>query len=307
MLVEPSYEEDRDGRGSPRPGYAALLRALHGTDLDELVRAVGGHLAGHGVTFGGQPFVVDPIPRLIPAAEWEALAVGLGQRARALNAFLADAYGEQRIVAAGVLDAATITDAEGYEPQLSGRIPAGAAAAAIIGFDLVRVPDGRFLVLEDNLRTPSGIAYLVAAREAVRAALPRGVPVPQPVAPAILKLLDDTLHAAVPDGGPERPTIVLLTDGPDSAAFYEHRTLARALRIPLVRTADLRRTGDRLRARLHDGRETVVDVVYLRRGGTGPSRRTGRRRRSASCCASRGWRGRSGWSTTSATASPTTS
>jgi uncharacterized circularly permuted ATP-grasp superfamily protein len=264
MASESPYEEDRDGAGEPRPVYADLLRALSDVDLDELVGAVRGHLGDHGVTFGGQPFVVDPIPRLIPAEEWEALAAGLRQRARALNAFLSDVYGARRIVSAGILDAATIEDAEGYEPQLAGRVPAGAAAAAIIGFDLVRAPDGRFLVLEDNLRTPSGIAYLIAARDAVRAALPPGVPQPQPVAPAILDLLGDTLRAAVPAQAPERPTVILVSDGPDNVAFYEHQVLARALDIPLLTPARLHRAGDRLHAVLPDGGEAEVDVVYRR-------------------------------------------
>jgi uncharacterized circularly permuted ATP-grasp superfamily protein len=264
MASEPSFDEDRHGDGSPRPGYTVLLRALRDADLEELVTAVRGHLDEREVTFDGQPFVVDPIPRLITAGEWEALAAGLRQRARALNAFLADIYGERRVVAAGVLDATTVEGAEGYEPQLAGRIPAGTAAAAVIGFDLVRAPDGRFLVLEDNLRTPSGIAYLIAAADAVRAALPTGVGEPRPSGPAILELLADALRGAVPDTAPPRPTIILLSDGPDNNAFYEHRTLARALDIPLLTADRLRRVGDRLRARLHDGSEAEVDVVYRR-------------------------------------------
>jgi uncharacterized circularly permuted ATP-grasp superfamily protein len=264
MASESPYEEDCDGAGEPRPIYAALLDALKRVDLDELVDAVRGHLRDHGVTFGGQPFIVDPIPRLIPADEWETLDAGLRQRARALNAFLADAYGERRIVEAGILNAATIDGAEGYESQLAGRVPSGSAAAAIIGFDLVRAPDGRFLVLEDNLRTPSGIAYLVAAREAVQTALPPSVREPRPVAPAILELLGDTLRAAVPDAAPERPMIIIVSDGPDNVAFYEHRTLADALGIPLVTPARLHRAGDRLRAMLPDGSEADVDVVYRR-------------------------------------------
>jgi uncharacterized circularly permuted ATP-grasp superfamily protein len=264
MASETPYEEDRDGDGAPRPVYTPLLDALDGADLDAIADAVQRHLDDGGVTFGGQSFVVDPIPRLITAEEWKPLVVGLGQRARALNAFLADVYGERRIVTAGVLNAATIEDAEGYEPQLAGRIPAGATAASVIGFDLVRAPDGHFVVLEDNLRTPSGIAYLIAARDAVRAALPPGVPEPQPVVPAILELLGDTLRAAVPRRAPDRPTIVLVTDGPGNVAFYEHRTLARALGILLLTPADLRRRGDRLCAQLPDGSEAEVDVVYRR-------------------------------------------
>ena len=264
MASEAPYEEDRDGEGRPRPLYAALLDALNDADLEAIVGVVQRRLADDGVSFGGLPFVVDPIPRLIPAEEWELLVVGLAQRARALNAFLSDVYGERRIVEAGVLTAATIEEAEGYESQLAGRVPAGATAASVIGFDLVRGADGRFVVLEDNLRTPSGIAYLIAARDAVRAALPAGVPEPLPVAPAILELLADTLRAAVPRVAPQRPTIVLVSDGPGNVAFYEHQTLARALGIPLLTPADLRRTGDRLCARLPDGREAEIDVVYRR-------------------------------------------
>ncbi len=264
MTSDAPYDEDRDADGSPRPHYAALLGALTDADLDAIVGAVARHLDDHGVTFGGQPFVVDPIPRLIPAEEWQPLVAGLGQRARALNAFLADVYGERRIIAEGVLSAATIEHAEGYEPQLAGRVPAGGAAASIIGFDLVRGPDGGFVVLEDNLRTPSGLAYLIAARDAVCAALPPGVPKPRPVGPAVLGLLGDSLRAAVPRPAPSHPTIVLVSDGPGNVAFYEHRTLARALGIPLLTPADLRRRDDRLFGVRPDGRETPVDVVYRR-------------------------------------------
>jgi hypothetical protein len=165
------YDEGRDAAGSPRPGYAEAFGALDGCDLDGLRRTVAHGLAQRGVSFGAQPFVVDPVPRLICAAEWDALADGLAQRARALNRFLLDAYGERRIVRAGVVSAATIEQAEGYEPELVGRMPRG-SPAAVIGFDVVRDPAGDFLVLEDNLRTPSGFAYALAARAALRDALP---------------------------------------------------------------------------------------------------------------------------------------
>ena len=264
MASEPPFDEAHHRDGSPRPGYATLLHALRDADLDALAAAVRDRLDAEGVSFGGQPFVVDPIPRLIAAHEWEPLAAGLRQRARALNAFLADVYGERRIVAAEIVEAAAIEGAEGYEPQLTGRVPAGPAAAAIIGFDLIRAPDGGFLVLEDNLRTPSGIAYLLAAGDAVRAALPPGAAAPPSAAPAVLELLGDALRAAVPDGAPQRPTIVLVSDGPDNVAFWEHRTLARVLEIPVLTADRLRRVGDRLRAWLPDGSEAEVDVVYRR-------------------------------------------
>ena len=91
--VEVSYSEDRDRSGAPRPHYAAALAALAAIDLDRLCDEVAAHLAQRGVSFGDQAFVVDPIPRLLAAAEWDRLATGLAQRARALNCFLIDAYG----------------------------------------------------------------------------------------------------------------------------------------------------------------------------------------------------------------------
>ena len=118
--------------------------------------------------------MVDIDPAAAVGRRVGAAGAGLEQRTRALNAFLTDVYGERRIVAAGIVAAATIEGAEGYEPDLAGRLPAGSPPAPIIGFDLVRDPDGVFLVLEDNLRTPSGFAYLAAARDALRRRCPRG-------------------------------------------------------------------------------------------------------------------------------------
>jgi uncharacterized circularly permuted ATP-grasp superfamily protein len=186
---------------------------------------------------------------------------------RALNAFLRDVYGERRIVAAGVVEAATIDHAEGYEPQLAGRIPPippPAAPAAIIGFDLVRAPDGRFVVLEDNLRTPSGIAYMTAARVALRATLPGGLPQPRPLEPAVYELLAATLRAAAPPHAGPDPMIVLVTDGPGNVAYHEHSRIAEAVGIPLLTPADLERDGDAVIARLPGGDRTAVDVVYRR-------------------------------------------
>ena len=121
-----------------------------------------------GLAFGpGQPIVVDPVPRLLDGAEWEALEAGLVQRAQALNAFLADVYGEQRIFAAGVVPDALLETASGYEPQMRGLLDPAVPAATVAGLDLVRDAGGELLVLEDNLRMPSGATYSLAVREAV--------------------------------------------------------------------------------------------------------------------------------------------
>jgi uncharacterized circularly permuted ATP-grasp superfamily protein len=257
-------DEERGPDGTLRPGYAQAFAALDGTDLHELRRAVAEHLRRAEVSFGGESFVVDPIPRLIPAAEWEPLAAGLAQRSRALNHFLRDAYGERRIVSAGVIPTDVIDDAEGFEPDLVGRLPSTGAPAAIIGFDLVRDPEGEFLVLEDNLRTPSGYSYLLAARRALNELLPHGFPRPRPVEPLTFELIERALRAAAPPNAGEDPCMVVLTDGPHNVAIHEHALAASGLGLPLVTLADLQGDGDGLRVRLGDGAARRVDVVYRR-------------------------------------------
>ncbi len=260
----PPFDEHRDAEGEVRHGYERLLTELEGVDLEELYQRVVQRLADDGASFGEQPFVIDIIPRLLSAAEWEPLARGLEQRTRALNAFLTDAYAERRIVDAGIVDADTIDSAEGYEPDLAGRLPASSPPAPIIGFDLVRDPDGVFLVLEDNLRTPSGIAYLTAARDALTAVLPDTIARPRPIDPEIYELLRATLvHAAPPGAGPD-PLLVVLTDGPGNFAHYEHARIAAAIGAPLATLDQLDPDGDRLRLRGGDGISRPVDVVYRR-------------------------------------------
>jgi uncharacterized circularly permuted ATP-grasp superfamily protein len=258
------YEEHRDPDGRVRPAYERLLAGLEGVDLEELYQRVVQRLADDGASFGDQPFVIDIIPRLLSATEWEPLARGLEQRTRALNAFLTDAYGERRIVGAGIVAAETIEGAEGYEPDLAGRLPAGSPPAPIIGFDLVRDPDGVFMVLEDNLRTPSGIAYLTAARDALIAVLPDTIPRPRPVDPEIYELLRATLVRAAPRHAGDDPQLVVLTDGPSNIAHYEHARVATAIGAPLATPDQLQADGDRLLLRGDDGTRRPVDVVYRR-------------------------------------------
>jgi len=262
------YDEDRDTDGGVRPGYVEAIEALESADLDALRRDVGRRLERRGVSFGDNAFVVDPVPRMIPAAEWDPLAAGLAQRARALNCFLRDAYGERRIVQEGVVAASLIDQADGYEPELSGRLPPQRWPAAVIGFDVVRDPDGEFLVLEDNLRTPSGISYALAARAALARALPPGFPRPRPIDPAAYVLLGAALRAAAPavrvaDG--DELCVVLMTDGPDNVAYYEHEQIAEHAGATLATLDDLVEDGDRLCLTLPGGAAPrPVDVVYRR-------------------------------------------
>jgi uncharacterized circularly permuted ATP-grasp superfamily protein len=261
------YDEAFAAGGEPRPHYAALLEALDGVDLAALRAAVNARVARDGVTFtttdGEQAFVIDPIPRILAADEWSALAAGLEQRVRALNAFVLDAYGERRAVAAGVLSDEAIDAAEGYEPELRGGYPGFCAPIGIAGLDVVRAPDGALLVLEDNCRAPSGFTYMTAARRAVEAELPPGVPEPMEVADLLGELVRSVLAAAAPEGVDE-PSFAVLTDGADGGAYYEHAAVAAALGVPLVTVADLAHRGDRLEARDEDGRRRPVDVVYRR-------------------------------------------
>jgi uncharacterized circularly permuted ATP-grasp superfamily protein len=223
-------------------------------------------LARAGVGFrsvqGDARFHVDPVPRVITAEDWTAVKRGLAQRVRALNAFVADVYGERRIVAEGVVPAYVIETAEYYEPEMRGVEPPSGSWIGIAGLDVVRDADGEWLVLEDNLRTPSGFAYVHAARIAVN----RHLDVPPPALPRPLDgeidLLADALRAAVPKGagGHRAPVAVVLTDGEANSAYWEHGWLARSLGIPLVEPRQLELRGDRLRHR--DG--YPIDVVYRR-------------------------------------------
>ncbi|MBI5105019.1 MAG: circularly permuted type 2 ATP-grasp protein [Solirubrobacterales bacterium] len=255
-LVE-AYDEAFADDGHPRSHYAALLLELAAADLGALREQVSRELADVVFTGpgGDTAFEVDPVPRILPAAEWERLAAGLEQRVRALNAFILDAYGPRRCVADGVVPAHVLDEAEGAEGDLLGRHPGG-VPVGIAGLDVVRDPEGELLVLEDNLRTPSGFAYAAAARRAVRGALPR---LGEPVAfDGVWELLRATLHGATEA---QDPLVVVLSDGPSNSAYWEHRRVAEHLGIPLVTLGDVAHRGDRLV--LRDG-SRPVDVVYRR-------------------------------------------
>jgi uncharacterized circularly permuted ATP-grasp superfamily protein len=202
--------------------------------------AAAAQAAMRDVTFGppgDESFHLDPVPRVIAATDWARLEAGLIQRVRALDAWCADVYGERRIVRDGVVPERVIETIDTLEPSLRGlTLPRW---VGIGGLDVVRAPDGRFLVLEDNLRTPSGMAYAVAARATVERLLePEVAPVPLD---GLRAMLESVL-------GPGRA--VVLTDGPDNAAHWEHRRLAELLDVPLAEpdTLDV----------------DAVDVVYRR-------------------------------------------
>jgi uncharacterized circularly permuted ATP-grasp superfamily protein len=260
-----AFDEAIEPDGTPRPPYAGILRALSEMDLDAVAENVYRDLCRHGVDFGDQeewePFRLDLVPRVITSEEWSLLERGLAQRARALDRFVADAYGKQEIVEADVVPARVLESCDHFEPRLVG-MPAPPVRVAIAGLDVVRDRDGRFHVLEDNVRTPSGIGYTVAARATLDRHLPGGLAEQRRPLDDVLDGIAETLRSAAPEGV-DAPSIVVLSDGPSNSAWYEHERMARALSIPIVTCAELSVSGDRLSARV-DGRRLPVDVVYRR-------------------------------------------
>jgi uncharacterized circularly permuted ATP-grasp superfamily protein len=269
--AEGTFDEGFDAAGTPRPHARAALDAVLRARPAELVEKVRATLARADVAFqsvdGESEFYVDPVPRVITAEDWTLVKRGLAQRIRALNAFVADVYGDQAIVADGVVPPYVIQTAPYFEPRMRGVEPPGGGWIGVAGLDVVRDADGRWLVLEDNLRTPSGFGYLHAAR----LALLEHLEIPPDAMPRPLDgevdLLSDALHLAAPASahGHRAPQAVLLTDGLRNSAFWEHAWLARQLDIPLVQPSDLEQHDGRLWFRPPgERRRTLVDVVYRR-------------------------------------------
>jgi uncharacterized circularly permuted ATP-grasp superfamily protein len=270
-VSEGVFDEGFAADGTPRPCARAGLEAVARAEAAELPGRVSRSLKRAGVRFssveGDLEFYVDPVPRVISAADWEPVKRGLAQRVRALNAFVADVYGEQRIVAEGVLPPDVITSADYYEPEMRGIEPPGGIWIGVAGLDLVRDHTGEWLVLEDNVRTPSGFAYLHATRRA----LLEHIDVPPDATPRPLDgeidLLADALRAAAPDGarGHRAPQAVVLTDGEHNSAYWEHAWLSRQLAIPLAEPDELELRDGHLWLRARGLREPRrVDVIYRR-------------------------------------------
>jgi carboxylate-amine ligase len=252
---------------APRPNYRELLerfRTLSEARVDELRAARDRWATDQGLTFvvGGtlKSFDVDLLPRVLTAYEWAELEAGLVQRARALESFLQDVYGEQRVLADGVVPADSVFGAAGWREE-GLRIPAGTVRAPIIGFDLVRNEFGGWRVLEDNAQTPSGAAYALAARDLIDDVLP-DLPRPDGLLDpgGVLPMLRETLAAGAKPGA-----LALLSPGPASPAWYEHRRLAEGAHLLLVTPVDLV-VGDDLVVRARSTGEPV-GALYLRLDG----------------------------------------
>ncbi len=262
-------------QGEVRQVYAAIADWLAGTSREELLakRAEAEWLFRRvGITFavygeGGDPerlIPFDIIPRVLGRSEWDRLSAGLTQRVRALNAFLADAYGKQEILKAGIIPTALVTGNEQFRREMQGFSPPGGVFTHIAGIDLVRTGPDAFYVLEDNCRTPSGVSYMLENREAMLRLFPRllGRHRIQPVNRYPEELLA-TLRAAAPEGAGADPTVVVLTPGNFNSAYYEHCYLADEMGVEVVEGADLFVEEDVVFMRTTAGPRRV-DVIYRR-------------------------------------------
>jgi carboxylate-amine ligase len=220
---------------------------------------------------------LDPLPRIVPTAEWTQVAAGVEQRHRALNAFLADAYraaGRRRgdadrapeVVRAGVLPEWAVAHSPGRDPDAVAQAWPGQPRATVAGTDVLRTATG-WLVAKDHLRVPSGLGYALANRDSARAALPQlfGAGGPRPVDPwDAVPLLRAGLAGAAPPAWPRAPRIAVLTAGESDSTWFEHGLLAGALGVPLARAADLWPRMDGGVEIAVDGVRVAVDVLYRR-------------------------------------------
>ena len=267
------YDEMFLRDGSPRDHCRALHEALGGLsdeDMHSMQERVTRSFSDEGITFtvygddeaNERIIPVDCIPRILSSAEWRQLEAGLTQRVGALNRFLEDIYGEARIVADGVIPADVVRGCPQYRIEMRGvSVPHG-TWVAICGTDLVRTNDG-FLVLEDNLRCPSGVSYMIANRKVVKAnmrRLYRSCRVRE--VEHYGRVLLETLRELAP-GGSRDPCIVLLTPGVYNSAFYEHMFLAQELGVELVEGRDLLVNDGYVYMRTTRGLKRV-DIVYRR-------------------------------------------
>ncbi|MEK6310616.1 MAG: carboxylate--amine ligase/circularly permuted type 2 ATP-grasp protein [Curtobacterium sp.] len=253
----------------PRPAFRDLAAFFGGWDAEtsaERCRARDSWTRANEVGFvvdgGAQAFACDLVPRTISAYEWAQLEQGLGQRARAIELFLRDAYGPRRIVADGVLDEEHVVGATGWDDDAT-RLPATAVRAPVLGFDLVRNEFGGWRVLEDNVRSPSGVAYGIALRELMDAVVP-DAPRPEHLRDphGVTDRLRQTLRANTSAvTGVADPVVALVSDGPAAGAWFEHRRLADGAGLRLLSGSDLD---------VRDGRVVdlttgdVLDGLYLR-------------------------------------------
>ena len=272
--LDPSiYDEMFLPDGQPREHARQLYDALGRLSADELAGIQGRvnrTFASESISFTvygdaeaeERIIPVDPIPRVVTSADWQGLSDGLTQRIRALNYFLEDIYGEGRIIDDGVIPEDMVRECPQYREQMRDFSPPHGIWVAVCGTDIVRTNDG-FSVLEDNLRVPSGVSYMIANRKAAKASLPR---LYRSSRVQDVEQYGAALHATLNElapGGKPHPVIALLTPGVYNSAFYEHMFLAREIGAELVEGQDLVVRNGIVYMRTTNGLQQV-DVIYRR-------------------------------------------
>ncbi len=269
-----TYDELFGAHGEARPEFAATVARLgSGTPEDFAKSQSLAELAllSQGVTFSvyaddrgtEKIFPFDLVPRIVSARDWSHLALGLEQRVRALGLFLDDVYGPQRILDEGVVPREMVEGAKHFLPQLCGIRPPGGVRVEIAGIDLIRDSAGVFRVLEDNVRTPSGVSYVLENRLVTKRVFPRLFEEARVHrVDHYAARLAETLRSVSPRD-PEKSTVVVLTPGPYNSAYFEHSFLARQMGVELVQAPDLFVSGDVVYARTTRGPRRV-DVIYRR-------------------------------------------
>jgi uncharacterized circularly permuted ATP-grasp superfamily protein len=273
-FLDHAFDEMFAEDGSIRPHYEALLKLLTTLPREELQRrkqSADFSFLMQGITFtvyGREEgteriFPYDLVPRLVTADEWDRIERGLTQRITALNLFLHDVYHEGKILSQGVIPREIVYSCQHFRRQMRGLQVPRNVYVAVAGTDLLRLASGEYVVLEDNLRVPSGVSYMLTNRRIMKRTLPHlfrnyGV---RPIEHYTQALLS-TLRSIAPEGRPE-PSIVLLTPGVYNSAYFEHTYLARQMGIELVEGRDLVIHDNIVYMRTTGGLKRV-DVIYRR-------------------------------------------
>jgi uncharacterized circularly permuted ATP-grasp superfamily protein len=265
-----AFDEMFDAHGNVRGPYKGIYAELapsDASDLEARSEALARAFIDQGITFSlsGQerPFPLDLVPRVISAAEWARLERGIIQRVKALELYLHDIYGDQEILNDGVIPRRLISSCEHFHRQAVGIVPPNGVRIHVAGIDLIRDEKGTWRVLEDNLRSPSGVSYVMENRRTMARVFPNlfashRVRAVDDYAAHLLRALRNSAATNEAD-----PTVVVLTPGVYNSAYFEHSLLARQMGVELVEGRDLFCRDNQVYMRTTEG-ETQVDVIYRR-------------------------------------------
>ena len=265
-----AFDEMFDAQGTVRGPYKGIYAELAPSDVSELkarAEALGRAFIDQGITFSlsGQerPFPLDLVPRVISSAEWSRLERGIIQRVKALEMYLDDIYGDQEILNDDIIPRRLITSCEHFHRQAMGIVPPNGVRIHVAGIDLIRDEKGNFRVLEDNLRSPSGVSYVMENRRTMARVFPNlfathRVRAVDDYASHLLRALRNSAATNEAD-----PTVVVLTPGVYNSAYFEHSLLARQMGVELVEGRDLFCRDNQVYMRTTEG-ERQVDVIYRR-------------------------------------------